>query len=166
MSPYRGNLRLQEHGNPEETSSRICTFRNMFPHHTKSKGDLGVLKAKVDLFEQGFLILNPETEHAPFDLVIYKNGIFKTVQVKYRSLNKNGALEVVFRSTYSDSKGRNVKEVDKDKIDIYAVYCPDVDQCFYFDPKLFNKSIAIRVNTPLNNQKALVNNAADFRKVP
>jgi len=23
-------------------------------HHTKSKGDLGVLKAQIDLFEQGF----------------------------------------------------------------------------------------------------------------
>jgi len=38
-------------------------------HHTKEKGDLGVLKAQLDLFEQGFLILNPVTEHAPFDLV-------------------------------------------------------------------------------------------------
>lgn len=38
----------------------------MFTHHTKTKGDLGVLKVKLDLFEQGFLILNPETEHAPF----------------------------------------------------------------------------------------------------
>jgi hypothetical protein len=42
-------------------------------HHTKEKGDLGVLKAQLDLFEQGFLILNPVTEHAPFDLVAYKD---------------------------------------------------------------------------------------------
>jgi len=28
-------------------------------HHTKEKGDLGVLKAQLDLFEQGFMILNP-----------------------------------------------------------------------------------------------------------
>ena len=25
-------------------------------HHTKDKGDLGVLKAQLDLFEQGFII--------------------------------------------------------------------------------------------------------------
>ena len=43
--------------------------------HTKNKGDLGVLKAKVDLYQQGFLILVPETEHCPFDLVIYRDGI-------------------------------------------------------------------------------------------
>ena len=28
----------------------------MFNHHTKTKGDLGVLKAKLDLFQKGFLI--------------------------------------------------------------------------------------------------------------
>ena len=42
-------------------------------HHTKQKGDLGVLKAQLDLFEQGFILLNPMTEHAPFDLVAYKD---------------------------------------------------------------------------------------------
>jgi hypothetical protein len=34
-------------------------------HHTKDKGDLGVLKAQIDLFEQGFVVAIPMTEHAP-----------------------------------------------------------------------------------------------------
>ena len=37
-------------------------------HRTKEQGDLGVLKAQVDLFEQGFTILLPQTERSPFDL--------------------------------------------------------------------------------------------------
>ena len=41
----------------------------MFVHHTKEKGDLGVLKAQVDLNQQGYQILIPLTEHAPFDIV-------------------------------------------------------------------------------------------------
>ena len=138
----------------------------MFTHHTKNKGDLGVLKAKVDLYEQGFLILNPETEHAPFDLVIYKDNIFKTVQVKYRSLKKNGTLEVAFRNTYNDANGRKVKPVDKTHIDIYAVYCPETDVCYYFNPKLFNKSITLRVSTPLNQQQRNIHHCSEFRKVP
>lgn len=40
-------------------------------HHTKTKGYLGVLKAQVDMHQQGYQILKPLTEHAPFDLVIY-----------------------------------------------------------------------------------------------
>jgi len=57
-------------------------------HHTKTKGDLGVLKAQVDLFEQGFMILLSQTEHAPFDLCIYKDGRFRRVQVKYRAVDR------------------------------------------------------------------------------
>ena len=40
----------------------------MFIHHTKNKGDFGVLKAKLDLFSKGYLILNPESEHSPFEV--------------------------------------------------------------------------------------------------
>ena len=54
-------------------------------HHTKNKGDLGVLKAQLDLYEKGYLTLIPNTEHSAFDLVAYKDGTFKRVQVKYRA---------------------------------------------------------------------------------
>jgi len=138
----------------------------MIYHHTKNKGDLGVLKVKLDLYQQGFLILVPETEHSPFDLVIYKDGKFKSVQVKYRNLNMNGVLQIPFRSCYSTSKGVINKSVDKTIIDIYAVYCPQTDECYYFDPKDFDKCVSLRVKTSLNNQQQRVRMAADFKKVP
>lgn len=138
----------------------------MIYHHTKNKGDLGVLKVKVDLYQQGFLILVPETEHSPFDIVIYRNGIFKTVQIKFRNLTKSGVLGIPFRSNYSTSKGVKTKSADKTLISIYAVYCPQTDECYYFDPKQYNRSITLRVKTSLNNQKLRINSAADFRKVP
>ncbi|HEX7847248.1 MAG TPA: group I intron-associated PD-(D/E)XK endonuclease [Chitinophagaceae bacterium] len=138
----------------------------MILHHTKNKGDLGVLKVKVDLFQQGYLILVPETEHSPFDLVIYMNGKFKTVQVKFRNLAKNGVLEIPFRSSYSTSKGVKTKSVDKTLIDIYAVDCPQTDECYYFNPASYNKSITLRVKTSLNNQQQKIHVVADFRKVP
>jgi hypothetical protein len=55
-------------------------------HHTKDKGDLGVLKVMASLGSQGYLILNPLTEHAPFDIVAYKNKKFERIQVKYKSI--------------------------------------------------------------------------------
>lgn len=138
----------------------------MFTHHTKNKGDLGVLKVKLDLHLQEYLILNPETEHAPFDLVIYKDGVYKSVQVKYRSLSRNGTLQIPLRTSYAYSKGVVSKSIDKSEIDIFAVYCPETDSCYYFNPKQFGESVTLRVNTPLNNQSAGVHSADDFRKVP
>jgi PD-(D/E)XK endonuclease len=144
----------------------VFLLLSMIYHHTKNKGDLGVMKVKVDLYEQGFLILVPETEHSPFDLVIYKNGKFKTVQVKFRNLTKNGVLEIPFRSCYSTSKGVKTKSINKSLIDLYAVYCPQSNECYYFNPLHFNKSITLRVKTSLNNQKLKIHLASDYRKVP
>jgi hypothetical protein len=138
----------------------------MIYHHTKNKGDLGVLKVKLDLYLQGFLILVPETEHAPFDLVIYKDGVYKSVQVKFRNLSRNGVLQIPFRSSYSTSKGVMTKFVNKTMIDIYAVYCPQTDSCYYFDPKSYNRCISLRVKTSLNNQQQGIWLADDFKKVP
>jgi hypothetical protein len=135
-------------------------------HHTKQKGDLGVLKAQVDLYEKGYMILILHTEHAPFDLVVYKNHQFKRVQVKYRELNQNGVLEVRFRSSYCNSKGIVTKETNKQEIDVYCVYCLNTDECYYFDPKFLNKSLTLRVNHPKNNQLKNVHFVKDFRNLP
>jgi hypothetical protein len=135
-------------------------------HHTKEKGDLGVLKAQLDLFEQGFMVLNPVTEHAPFDLVGYRGGEFVRIQVKYKSLDKTGALTVHFRSSWADRHGTQMRQVDKGEIDLYCVYCPDTDDCYYFDPKRFNRSVTLRVKASKNNQSCNIKLAADFRRVP
>ena len=138
----------------------------MFEHHTKTKGDLGVLKVKLDLFTKGYLILNPETEHAPFDLVGYKDGCFKRIQVKFKSLNSKGCLEIAFRSSYSSSKGVKTVKVDKLEIDCYAIYCPDTDECYYINPNEFKETISLRVSTAQNNQKQNIKLASDFCEVP
>jgi len=135
-------------------------------HHTKDKGDLGVLKAQADLNQQGYQILVPLTEHAPFDIVVYRNGKFKRVQVKYKSLDTEGKLEINFRSNWADRKGTHTKIVDKKSIDLYCVYCPETDECYYIDPKKFRGTACLRVKTPKNNQRKFVKMAFDYRRVP
>lgn len=135
-------------------------------HHTKTKGDLGVLKAQVDLCERGYMILVPHTEHALFDLVAYKDGEFKWIQVEYRELNDKGILEIRFRSSYSTRKGITMKNVDKEEIDVYCVYCSQTDLCYYFNPKVYCKSISLRVKAPKNYQEKNINFADDYREMP
>jgi hypothetical protein len=133
----------------------------MKKHHTKNKGDLGVFKAQVSLCEQGYLILTPSTEHSPFDLVAYKDGKFIRVQVKYRSIS-NGKIEVSFKSTWVDKSGVHSVPVDKKEIDVYCLYCPETDKCYWLDPKKFKKSAALRVMETKNKQQEGVNLASDF----
>ncbi|WP_367281924.1 group I intron-associated PD-(D/E)XK endonuclease [Tunicatimonas pelagia] len=51
-------------------------------HHTKSLGDLGVLKVQCNLFEQGYIPCIPLTEHVPYDLVACNENGCKRIQVK------------------------------------------------------------------------------------
>ncbi|MCW8900004.1 MAG: group I intron-associated PD-(D/E)XK endonuclease [Gammaproteobacteria bacterium] len=138
----------------------------MLKHHTKEKGDLGVLKAQLSLFEQGYLILQPVTEHAPFDLVVYKDNAFKRVQVKYKTLDKTGAITLHFRSCWTDKNGTHMQAVDKEQIDLYCIYCPNTDECYFLNPKDFDKSVTLRVEPPKNNQNKHVKFVADYQKVP
>ncbi len=137
-------------------------------HHTKDKGDLGVLKAQVDLTEKGWLILKPQTEHAPFDLVIYKDGTFKKVQVKYRSLTKSGTLEVRLFSYWSNKAGVNKSPAEVSEIDIVCIYCPEIDKCCYVKIEDISKGLGLtlRVKTPKNNQKISVKMFSDYCQVP
>ena len=135
-------------------------------HHTKQKGDLGVLKAQLDLFEQGFIILSPMTEHAPFDLVAYKDRKFLRIQVKYKSVDKTGSITVHFRSCWADKNGTHMQPVDKGEVDIYCIYCPDTDECYYFDPSEFKRSVTLRVEAPKNNQSKNIKLIADYKRVP
>lgn len=134
-------------------------------HHTKNKGDLGVLKVKVDLVSKGFLVGSLDTEHSPFDIIAYKDKTFKRVQVKYRSL-KNGKLEVQFSSSWADKNGSHVKPIDKNEVDLYAIYCSETETCYYLNPSNFGKSVSLRVENPGNNQSKLIKFANDYLQVP
>ena len=136
----------------------------MKEHHTKTKGDFAVLKAQCDLAEHGYMILVPLTEHSSFDIAAYKDGKFLRIQVKYRPA-KNGVIAVSFKSSWADKHGTHIKPVDKSDIDYYCVYCPDTDECYYFDPDLFGKQITLRISPPKNNQLQGVKMASDYKLV-
>lgn len=134
-------------------------------HHTKNKGDLGVLKVQLDLYEKGYLILTPNTEHAAFDLVAYKDGIFKRVQVKYWAA-KNDVITVPFKTSWADKNGNHTKKYDKNEIDLMCIYCPDTDKCYYIVPLKCGNAINLRLSKPKSHQKANIHMADDYLEIP
>jgi hypothetical protein len=137
----------------------------MRKHHTKNKGDLGVLKCQADLMEKGFLPCVPCSEHSNFDLVAYQSGgKFYRIQVKYREI-KNGKVEVSFKSSWADKNGIHEQKWDKQEIDLVCVFCPDTNKCYYFDPNNYGKSLALRFDKPKHNLSR-VHFASDFETIP
>jgi hypothetical protein len=137
----------------------------MRSHHTKDKGDLGVLHAMVDLAEKGYILLQPMTEHAPFDLVAYKNGRFLRVQVKYRAAVR-GAVALDLKSNWADRHGVHKTYLDKESFDLLCIYCPDSRACYYVDPTAVELGVSIRLEPPRNNQAKRIRWAKDLREIP
>ncbi len=115
---------------------------------------------------KGFLVLTALCEHAPFDLVAYRDGTFVRVQVKYRTLAPNGAIKVNFVSSWSDSRGTYHPPIDKQEVDVVCIYCPDTGACYDVDPKAFRISVSLRVRPSGNGQARNVLIADDYRGVP
>ena len=87
------------------------------------------------------------------------------MQVKYRSA-REGRLEVKMSTCWADKNGTHTTPIDKNSIDLYYIYCPETEECYYFKPSSVNKSMTLQIKTPKNNQKKGVNLASNFRRVP
>jgi hypothetical protein len=120
----------------------------------------------ADLLSKGIQVCLPLSEHLPFDLIAVKqDGSLLRVSVKYRTLKK-GSVYVVFSSSYSDSHGVHTKEIDKNLIDLLAIYCPETKEVYYVIPSNFDKSVTLRVEESKNNQTKGVNLAKNYLLVP
>ena len=137
----------------------------MRTHHTKTKGDLGVMAAAYDLTKKGYIVCSPMTEHAPYDLIIERDGVMIRVQVKYRTMTE-GYVEVCFRSIWADRHGIHTSPINKDDVDVFCIYCPDNERCYYIDPKQFRTAVRLRIEPSANNQRSRVCFAEDFRDIP
>ena len=122
-------------------------------HHTKTKGDLGVIAAQYSLTKQGWLVCLPQTEHSPFDIVVYKDGIFKRIQVKYKKPH-NGCLQYSHCEKYIG------------EVDIICFYNPENEECYFVPLEGNQKCVTIRVTPSRNNQSVGVKLAEDYLLMP
>lgn len=135
-------------------------------HHTKDKGDKGTGNVIADLLSKGIQVCLPLSEHLPFDLIAVKeDGSLLKVSVKYRTLKK-GSVYVIFSSSYSDSHGVHTKKIDKNLIDLLAIYCPETKEVYYVIPSEFDGSVTLRIEESKNNQTKGIHFAKDYLLVP
>ncbi len=130
-------------------------------HKTKDKGDLAVAHVMADLRRHNIIPCLPLSEHLPFDMIAVMPDMATLVrlQVKYRESRDDGAVEVVFRSNYYDSKRIYSKAVNFDELDAYAVYIANTQQIGYFRVEELPEkasSITLRFEPPKNGQHKYV----------
>lgn len=102
---------------------------------TNQKGDIGLAKVIADIVSKGYFCYLPMSQHLPIDLIITsREGETKRVQVKYAAA-KNSVIRVKLYTTTCDGSASYANVTDKNQIDIFAVYCPDIEKVIYVDTK-------------------------------
>ncbi len=115
---------------------------------TKEKGDIGLTQVIADLTKNGINVALPISEHLPFDLIaISEDGKLSRVSVKYSG--GEDIVKINLRTISSNSKGYNVKQIDFNDIDSFAVYSPITNKCYY-----------------VNKNKIKVKNTFSMRLIP
>lgn len=92
--------------------------------NTKTIGDYAELKAATYFSSQGFYVSRPLSDNAPYDLIVDDGMLLQKVQVKARSVKKNGVV-LVERLACNNRYSRSYQEGD---FDILAVLCIDTDE--------------------------------------
>ena len=135
-------------------------------HHTKNKGDLGAIEVMADLTRRGFSILVPLTEHEAFDFVACRDNRFIRVQAKYRAA-VDGVVTAPLTTSWADRNGTHTLPIDRDALDVLAIFCPDTGKTYYVDPRTWPRAkVALRINEPRNGQRKGVSWARDFVELP
>jgi len=98
---------------------------------TSEKGDIGTTQVIADLTKKGYTIFVPAvTESLPFDIVAYKDGVFKRIQCKYSS---DGTV----------CRGTQGKKYRDNDFEYYGIYLSDIDQVIYPSIKFRGATIAV-----------------------
>ncbi len=103
-------------------------------------------------------------EHTRYDLVFEIESRFYRVQCKWAPL-KDGVVVANLATSRYKSNGEHVRSrYTTAEIDAVVVYCESLDRSYLLPPALFEgrRGVSLRVDHPLNGQRASLNWAADY----
>lgn len=117
-------------------------------HHTKLKGDIAVAAVIFDLTKKGYIVSEPMSENAPYDLICDTGEKLLRIQVKYRA---NGYIP--YKTSWSDKNGVHAQLIDISKIDYFAIVNEDYSIICYPLSEMAGGTIAFSIPnsaTPYN----------------
>ncbi len=110
-------------------------------------------------------MLKPVAEHGRTDLALDIGGRLWRVQCKWGSFDSVRSIVVAnLRTSRHTPAGYVFTTYDQSEIDLFAVYCGELDQCFLLAISRFagQSQVYLRLTPPRNNQQSCINLAGDF----
>ncbi len=130
---------------------------------SNQKGDIGEAAMILAATKKGFWVAKMPQD-CPYDLIIDRKDTLgpKRVQVKYRSIDKNGSF--VLSLTPSRS---NRNDYTRESIDYFGVYLSNTEECFLIPMENIPEQgcVTFRCVEAKNNQAANVRSIYQFEKL-
>lgn len=127
--------------------------------NTKDKGTISELAVALTLKRLGYTVAVPIGENSRYDLIADDGNNLYRVQCKTGRV-KTGAVMFNVKSVRHNATGRVVDSYSSADVDVFTVYCPELDRTYWVpleDIKGRTSAVSLRLETPRNNQKSLVN---------
>jgi hypothetical protein len=130
---------------------------------TNQKGALAETKNAAAAMELGIDVYRPVGDGGRYDLIFDFGGLLARVQCKW-ALRRGAVVIVACYSARRTRDGLVRRLYGLDEIDAYAAYCAELDRCYYLWMTEFadRSQIQLRLEPPINNQRALINWAKDY----
>ncbi len=127
----------------------------------KAKGEVSQGQILAALLRKGEIVLTPFGDNQRYDLVVERDGAFIRVQCKTGRVKRKGQILFDTCSSYVH-RGRGKRDY-RGEADIFAVYCPDTDCCYWVPVNECGTSTGcLRLEAPKNGQQANIRWAKDF----
>jgi PD-(D/E)XK nuclease superfamily protein len=128
------------------------------------KGAIAEAEVAAAATRAGIVVLRPDTGGGRYDLVFDTGPELLRVQCKYA--NQKGDVIVVYTGTCRlTPSGYRRTTYTRDEVDLVAVFCPDVDECFFIPIHDVEGRhvLHLRLAAARNNQKMGVTMADEYR---
>ncbi len=129
----------------------------------KQIGNISEAKILARALELGYEVALPFGENCRYDMILDDRKELTRIQVKTGRL-ADGVVTFVTCSNNSQGAARGVrKEYTSEEIDAFAVFCPELEQCFLVPVTIgLTRMASLRVTEARNNQKQGIRLAKDF----
>jgi prevent-host-death family protein len=132
---------------------------------TNQKGTVAELAVQMAAARLEIGVYKPLDEHSRADLLFEIGSDLYRVQVKWGGLTTNhDVIKVNLSGSRYSPQGYVYSRYSEHEVDLFAVYCGELDRCFLLPIELCanRRAIFLRLTPPRNNQQACINLADEY----
>jgi hypothetical protein len=131
---------------------------------SSQKGAIAEAEVAAAATRAGIVVLRPDTDGRRYDMVLDTRLELLRVQCKYAQC-KGDVIVVHTRTSRLTPSGYRRTTYTRDEVDLIAVFCPDVEECFFIPIGAVEGRcvLHLRLAVARNNQRIGVTMADDYR---